>query len=49
MTLLSVGVEEMKKKRAPKSVSFHIEMNLVSGILKINGLNYGTYTMEKRP
>ena len=40
--------EEMKKKQELKKDSFHTEMNLGNGILKIKDQNFGTCLMEKK-
>ena len=40
-----VGAGVMKKRPALKSVSFHIVMNLVSGIPKTSARNCGIYSM----
>jgi len=41
-----VDDEAMKKKPEPKNASFLIVMYLVSGIQRINALNFGTYIMD---
>jgi len=38
----------MRKKRAQKNVSFHIEMSLVNGIPKTNALNSGISSTAKK-
>jgi hypothetical protein len=40
--------EEMKKRQEPRNVSFRTVMNLVSGTLRIRGLNYGIFLMVRK-